>query len=90
MGFRDLGLSYEQAAHGVQSAVALKEARNDPILTPKHMRVGIDLSKSDQAGLAQLLMDKGLITLEEYLEYVRLAANDELSREEEQFGFIFR
>lgn len=91
----DLGLSYAEAAHGVQSVKASELAGIGGIegqskFEPKHMRVGIDLSKSDQMGLASLLMDKGVFTMEEYQEYMRLAANDELAREQNKYGTTFR
>lgn len=91
----DLGLTYEEAAHGIQSVKAAElfgsfgdEAKKK--FDPKHMRVGVDLSKSDTMGLASLLIDKGVFTLEEYTEYMRLAANQELAMEEEKHGVSFR
>lgn len=84
--FRDLGLTYEEAAHGVQSVIAhemgLAAALNSRhgATEPKHLRVGVDMRAADAAGLARLLIDKGLFTLEEYIEYMRLAANEELAR----------
>lgn len=71
---------YYAAAHRIQTAVAF-----NPDLTPcqpKHMRVGIDMSKSDQAGLAQLLIDKGVFTLEEYHEAVATSAEQEAESRE--------
>jgi uncharacterized protein YgfB (UPF0149 family) len=44
---------------------------------PKHMRVGIDLSKSDMCGLARLLIAKGVFTEAEYIEAITASANDE-------------
>ncbi len=86
---RDLGLSYEAALHGVQSAVKY-EMEHDahgstrPLLDDlKHLRVGIDARASDAAGLGGLLIKKGIITLEEYNEAMRLAMNEELARYEE-------
>lgn len=55
---------YERAAHRVQTAVAA--VPQHPNQTPKHMRTGIDMSKSDLGGMAKLLIDKGVFTLEEY------------------------
>jgi hypothetical protein len=91
---RDLGLSYEAAMHGVQSAVrfemsklGLPDEGDDSIGTMvrmmKHLRVGIDGRASDAGGLAGLLIKKGLITMEEYAEHLRLAANEELARYQE-------
>jgi hypothetical protein len=89
---RDLGLSYEQAAHGVQTAIAYAMEKGGTATEPKHLRVGIDMEKSDMLGLVELLIAKGVFTSAEYLEYVRLAANEELAMREAEYGgkFSFR
>lgn len=116
---RDLGLTYEEAAHGIQTAVLhemnLREIelaqelaiRNggtvitfDPVTLrthdkhpngPKHLRTGLNLSKSDMFGLALLLMAKGVITEAEYVEAMRLGANEELARYQQLHpGMTFR
>lgn len=88
-GLTDLGLDYEAAGRGVQSAIKY-EAEQRKAINPrnmseelKHLRTGIDLRAADHMGLATLLLDKGVFTIEEYLEYMRLAANHELARYEE-------
>ncbi len=83
---RDLGLSYEEAAHGVQAAIAFDIGRGRKTTEPKHMRVGIDMSKADMLGLTVLLIDKGVITEAEYIEAMRLGANEELAMREEEHG----
>ncbi|WP_395175103.1 hypothetical protein [Roseibium alexandrii] len=70
---------YEQAAHRVQSAIAA--IPQHPNQTPKHLRVGVDMGKSDQAGLAKLLIDKGVITMTEYFK----AMADQAEIEAEQY-----
>lgn len=80
--YKDLGLGYAEAAHGLQSAIEF-----DPEYTgtqPKHLRVGIDMQKADTMGLVTLLIAKGVFTLEEYVEHMRLAANTELANREEE------
>lgn len=88
MKFRDLGLSVEEALHGVQTGVAfemeLPERRS--ATEPKHLRTGVNAALVNVAGLAQLLIDKGVFTEEEYREYIRLATNDEVARYEELHG----
>lgn len=80
--YKDLGLGYEEAAHGLQSAIVFDP--DDQDLQPKHMRVGIDMQKADTMGLVTLLIEKGVFTLEEYVEHMRLAANTELANREEE------
>jgi hypothetical protein len=64
-----LARRYEELTHAVQSGIAM--LMNSPEYKgtqPKHMRVGIDMSKSDMGGLAKLLISKGVFTEEEYYE----------------------
>jgi hypothetical protein len=86
---KDLGLSYATAAHGVQTAVAHRINLGHKTAEPKHLRVGVNLSKADMFGLACLLIDKGIITQEEYLEYMRLGVNTELANAREEHGIEF-
>ena len=87
----DFGLSYNAAAHGVQSAIRFEMSRQgfaddeaDKVIAMlKHLRVGIDMRAADAGGLARLLVAKGVFTETEYLEHMRLAANEELARYEE-------
>lgn len=78
---------YERAAHRVQTAIAAVPSH--PNQTPKHMRTGIDMSKSDLAGLSKLLMDKGLFTLEEYLTAIADQAEIEASNYEDELSSRF-
>jgi hypothetical protein len=84
---KDLDLTYVEALHGVQTAILYDMHNNEEhkATEPKHLRVGVDMSKSDMLGLVSLLMDKGVITEEEYLEYIRLAANQELHMREQEW-----
>lgn len=81
---------YSAAMHAVQSGVAMEHARGSNDGSPKHLRVGINSCMITEQGLAQLLMDKGLFTLEEYHKYVAEAAEQEKLRYEaalsEQLG----
>jgi hypothetical protein len=80
-----------EAAHGIQSAIAHEIGLGRKVITPKHMRTSIELSRADQGGLALLLIAKGVFTAEEYAEAMRLAANTELAmREAEHPGNTFR
>lgn len=84
---RDLKLSYEAAMHGIQSAIRFEMSRRgipDDVMDEmahmlKHLRVGVDMRASDAGALAGLLIQKGVFTLEEYLEWIRLGANEELA-----------
>lgn len=79
---------YLRAAHGVQTGVVfLIEKLMDPSksgVSANHLRVGIDMQKADQAGLAHLLMEKGVFTELEYLEALASAAEAEQQRYEKE------
>jgi hypothetical protein len=75
---------YARAAHRVQSAVAFDPDRpRDPY---KDLRTGLNLSKADQAGLVRLLIRKGVITEEEYVEAVATSAETEASDREDELS----
>lgn len=76
-------LSYEDALHGIQTGVAMEiEGKMNDATTPKHLRVGIDSAHVSHAALIRLLLDKKLITIDEYQEELRLETNRELDRYE--------
>lgn len=60
---------YHAAAHAMQSGVAYDPTSKS--LEPKHLRVGINSAMVDHAALVGLLMEKGIISEEEY--YAALA-----------------
>lgn len=77
---------YTGAGHRIQTAIAVligRDADYTPV-QPKHMRVGIDLSKSDMAGLARLLIEKGVFTEAEYVDAITRAAEDEAAAYEKE------
>ena len=85
-------LSYADAVHAMQTGVAYEmsnyrpSSATDPDLatSPKHLRVGINSALCDNAALARLLVDKGIITEEEYAEAVRIEMCREVDRYEER------
>lgn len=82
---------YHAAAHGVQSAVAFEIAGAlSPAHEPKHLRVGVNTGKVEQAALVKLLIRKGLITELEYLDAVAEAMEEELARYEARYHVRFR
>jgi hypothetical protein len=70
--------SYNDLLHAMQTGVAAmmgKERINgeDPCLgegdtSPKHLRVGINAAMCNHSALVELLIKKGIITSEEYVE----------------------
>ena len=67
MAFKDLGLSYEEAAHAMQSSVAheMNLPHRQAPTEPKHLRVGVNTAMVDHAALAYLLIQKGIIRMDQ-------------------------
>lgn len=81
----DLGLSYEDALHGVQTAIQFElDTKASQTTEPKHLRVGIDSAHISDAAIVRLLLKKGVITQAELDESLRIQANDELAHYERQ------
>lgn len=77
---------YLDAAHAVQSGIAMMEHLNPTLFSPKHARVGIDTSKVEHAGLVTLLISKGLFTKAEYYAAMADAMEEEQRRSEAELG----
>lgn len=61
---------YMAAAHAMQSGVAQKMEFDTAETTPKHLRVGVNVALSEHGSLVSLLIEKGIITHEEYLSAI--------------------
>lgn len=75
---------YMRAAHRVQTAIAFNPER--PQDQYKDLRTGVDMSKSDAAGLATMLIAKGVFTLDEYLTAIADAAEREAAGKEDELS----
>lgn len=80
---------YQAAAHAVQSGVAFMMHRNRSLADPKHLRVGVDTAKVEQAALAHLLIERGLFTAAEYFEAIADHMEFEVRRNEEQLTRMY-
>jgi hypothetical protein len=80
----DLGLTYVQALHGMQSGVAYEMGLPDrgSATSAKHLRVGVNSAMIDTAAIVDLLVAKRVFTREEFMEQQRLVANEEVVRYE--------
>lgn len=65
----------------MQTGVAVDQARGSQDGTPKHLRTGINAAMADLAGLATLLIEKGVFTREEYTK----AIADSMEREKQRY-----
>lgn len=73
-----LSVKLAELMHAVQSGVAYSmNIPGDKACEPKHLRVGVNASLIDTAAIADLLIQKGIFTKEEYLESLcKFAQND--------------
>ena len=77
---------YLDAAHAVQTGLAMLEHTSPRMFEPKHLRVGIDTSKVEHAGLVTLLISKGIFTEAEYFTAMADAMEAEKARLEAEIG----
>ena len=68
---------YHAAAHAMQSGVATEMNYNPKPTDAKHLRVGVNSALVDSAALAELLISKGVIAEDEYLEAIATAMERE-------------
>lgn len=72
---------YRAGAHAMQTGVAFKMNYDPSETTPKSLRTGVNSAHVSMAALTQLLIDKGILTMDEYA-----AANaDAMETEAEQY-----
>lgn len=59
---------YLQLAHAMQTGVAAMAERGPKDMTPKHLRVGVNMAMVEHAALVSLLLEKGIMTEDEYYD----------------------
>lgn len=74
------------AQHAVQTLIALEMGIDPSFVQPKHMRVGVDTALVEIGALGELLVDKGVITLEEYIAAMAHGMEREVQLRRERLG----
>jgi hypothetical protein len=77
---------YYMLLHAMQTGIMIKLNRDPSSGSPKHLRVGINARAIDHAALVKLLVDKGVITDEEYCTELVLQAEKEVKMYEEELS----
>lgn len=77
---------YHDACHAMQSGVAAKMHIDGAETTTKHLRVGVNSAMVESAAIVQLLIDKKIITMEDWEKYLANAMETEKIRYEEYLG----
>jgi DNA polymerase I-like protein with 3'-5' exonuclease and polymerase domains len=75
---------YLNAAHAMQTGVATVLGYNGSSATPKHLRVGVNSAMVETSTLAQLLMEKGVFTDEEYFQKLALTMEAEVTKYQDE------
>lgn len=57
---------YYALAHAVQSGVGLRIQTDLKHANPKHLRTGLNMAMCEHGALMQVLLEKGVVTEEEY------------------------
>lgn len=78
---------YLTASHAMQSGVAYDKDASDQ--TPKHLRVGVNSSMVQNGALLKLLMEKGIITEEEWWKALSEAMEHEWHEYERRLSIQF-
>jgi hypothetical protein len=68
---KELYTKLHQLAHAVQTGVMyeIEKTPANSATSPKHLRTGVNMAMCENAALVELLIDKGIFTLEEILQY---------------------
>jgi hypothetical protein len=74
--------TYLEAAEAMQAGVAYEAGKGSKSCTPKHLRVGVNSAMCDSSALARLLIEKGVITEDEYIDAITAEMNAEVERYE--------
>jgi hypothetical protein len=82
----DARARYVRALHAVQTGVATMMGIDPKATTVKHLRVGVNASMVDHAGLVMLLIEKGIITDAEYLSKIADAMEREVALYESEIS----
>jgi hypothetical protein len=78
---------WHQLAHALQSGI--EYSKNEFEREHKHLRVGISTAHVDHSALASLLIKKGIITQEEYLDALVEAMETEVKRVEAELSIVY-
>lgn len=80
----------DAAQHACMTGAGYYLAKEPKVAEPKHVRNGIDSAMVQHGALAALLIKKGLITEEEYLESLALGFEKEKAKYERELSEMYK
>jgi hypothetical protein len=89
MSSEDHSKRYLTAMHAMQTGVSYTIEKKPQQVEPKHLRVGVNAAMVDHSGLVKLLLDKGIITEEEYLKAIADAMEEEAEKYRQSAAEIY-
>lgn len=78
--------TYLEAAHAMQTGVAVMQSRDSRETEPKSLRVGVNSAMVDTAAIVRLLVQKGIFTMREFDEVL----TDQMNLEAESYEIRVR
>ena len=82
MNDEEFSRRYAALAHAIQTGVAYDQGAGSQDGTPKHLRTGLNLVLCDHASLSRLLVEKGVISADEYKAAILRGLEEEKARYE--------
>lgn len=79
---------YYKATHAMQTGVSVVMQYDKTECDPKHLRVGVNSAMVEHSALVELLVDKGVITLEEFMKYLANAMEKEAQHYQEEVSVL--
>lgn len=82
---------YHAACHAMQSGVAMElqtEAFKDSA-SPKHLRVGVNSAMVETSTIVRLLIEKGIITMDEWDKELADSMEEEVERYQQRLASLF-
>lgn len=77
---------YLRMMHGLQSSIAALMSFDLALGEKKHLRVGVDSALIQSSALARLLIEKDLITEEEFWDSTLIVLAEDLTKNRERFA----
>lgn len=77
---------YRALVHALQTGVAYEMELNPKPTEPKHLRVGINSAMVEHSALVDLLIRKGLLTLDEYFDALLVAMEREVHQYQQRLA----
>ena len=75
-----------ELGHAIQTGVKMEMELGSKDTEPKHLRVGVNMALLETGGIAKLLIDKGIITEEEYYDQMVKMMEIEVKNYEERLS----